>query len=812
MLIESSSIAPRKLQTRRLDADLIVVGGGLAGTCCAVTAARAGLKVVLVQDRPVLGGNASSEVRLWILGATAHMGNNNRWAREGGLVDEILVENTFRNPEGNPLILDTILLEKVVSEPNITLLLNTAVHDLEKSDADTIRLVRAFCSQSSIAYEFSAPLFCDASGDGIVGFLAGAAFRMGWESSAEFGEKLAPAKACKDLLGHSIFFYSKDTGRPVKFVPPSYALKDITRVPRWRNFSAKDTGCRLWWIEWGGLLDTVHETETIKWELWRVIYGVWNHIKNSGQFPEAENLTLEWVGTIPGKRESRRFEGDFIMRQQDIIEQRPQPDAVSFGGWAIDLHPGDGVYSSAPGCAQWHSKGIYSIPYRSLYSRNITNLFLAGRIISASHTAFGSTRVMATAGHNAQVAGMAAALCARHGLMPRQLGARIGELQQALLRAGQFIPGCALKDPEDLARSARLSVSSELRLSELLPGGDTLRLRSSWAMMLPLPAGAPPKATFFLDVARETVLRAELRVSRKHGNFTPDRTLAVLEVPLKPGAKQAVELQFGARIDHAGYAFICLMKNEALSVHLSDQRLTGVLAVCHQVNKAVATSSTQIPPEGSGIESFEFWQPQRRPAGKNLALKLTPALECFGVANLLNGLARPTTQPNAWAAAFDDPQPTLTLRWDKPQRIARLELAFDTDFDHPMESVLMGHPERVMPLCVQRFEVRQPALEPAGRAQAMPALSAVGVAAGPEGNECFACRAPDDLREPGEGLEAQALRDGEGQVLVEVRDNHQSRRSLRLDPPVTTDCLEIRLTAPGSQVPAALFEVRCYAC
>jgi thioredoxin reductase len=169
MIVEPPS-SLRTLRTDKLACDLTVVGGGLSGVCCAITAAREGVKVVLVQDRPVLGGNASSEVRLWILGATSHMGNNNRWAREGGVIDELLVENMHRNPEGNSLVLDSILLEMVVNEPNITLLLNTAVHDLEKSDPDTIKTVRAFCSQNSTLYEISAPLFCDASGDGIVGF------------------------------------------------------------------------------------------------------------------------------------------------------------------------------------------------------------------------------------------------------------------------------------------------------------------------------------------------------------------------------------------------------------------------------------------------------------------------------------------------------------------------------------------------------------------------------------------------------------------------------------------------------------------
>ncbi|MGN6554611.1 MAG: FAD-dependent oxidoreductase, partial [Verrucomicrobiota bacterium] len=388
--------ARRELKLERLATELAVIGGGLAGVCCAITAARAGCKVTLVQDRPVLGGNASSEVRLWILGATSHMGNNNRWAREGGVIDELLVENMYRNPEGNPLIFDTIVLEMVVNEPNITLLLNTAVYDLEKSDPDTIQSVRAFCSQNSTAYAITAPLFVDASGDGIVGFLAGAAFRIGAEAREEFGEKFAPEVSSKELLGHTIYFYSKDTGRPVKYTPPSFALTDITEIPRWRDIRANDMGCRFWWLEWGGATDTVHGTETIKWELWKVVYGVWNHIKNSGQFPESETMTLEWVGTIPGKRESRRFEGDYMMTQQDIVEQRKHADAVSFGGWAIDLHPVEGVYSRQSGCTQWHSKGVYQIPYRALYSRNIKNLFLAGRIISASHVAFGSTRVMAT--------------------------------------------------------------------------------------------------------------------------------------------------------------------------------------------------------------------------------------------------------------------------------------------------------------------------------------------------------------------------------------------------------------------------------
>ncbi|HCL96247.1 MAG TPA: FAD-binding dehydrogenase, partial [Verrucomicrobiales bacterium] len=398
MIREDHHEGLRAPRTETITSDLVVVGGGLAGTCAAITAARQGAKVTLVQDRPVLGGNASSEVRLWALGANSHMGNNNRWAREGGLVDEILVENTFRNKEGNALIFDTILLEKVHQEANIRLLLNTAAYEVEKSGPKTISRVHAFCSQNSTRYVLEAPLFCDASGDGIVAFQAGAAFRMGAEKPDEFGEGFAPTNGYGELLGHTIFFYSKDTGQPVNYVAPDYALKDITAVPRYRDIDVKHSGCNFWWIEYGGRRDTIHDTEEIKWELWKVVYGIWDYIKNSGKFPQAETMTLEWVGTIPGKRESRRFEGDHILIQQDVIEQRQHTDAVAVGGWSLDLHPADAVYSKESACNQWHSKGVYGIPYRCYYSRNIGNLFLAGRIISASHVAFGSSRVILTCG------------------------------------------------------------------------------------------------------------------------------------------------------------------------------------------------------------------------------------------------------------------------------------------------------------------------------------------------------------------------------------------------------------------------------
>jgi len=703
MIIEPAS-DKRSPKTQTMNADLVVVGGGLAGTCAAIAAAREGVKVILVQDRPVLGGNASSEVRLWILGATSHMGNNNRWSREGGIINEILEENLYRNRQGNAIILDTILLEKCLAEPNLILLLNTAVFDLEKSDADNISSIHAFCSQNSTRYELHAPLFCDASGDGIVGFMAGAAFRMGAESKEEFGEGFAPDKSYGELLGHSMYFYTKDAGTPVKFVPPSWALKDISEIPHYRRFNTNMQGCNFWWLEFGGRLDTIHETETIKWELWKVIYGVWNHIKNSGEFPEAETLTLEWVGNIPGKRESRRFEGDYIMRQSDVVGQSIFGDVVAHGGWAMDLHPADGVYSELPSCTQWHSKGVYGIPYRSYYSRNIRNLFLAGRIISASHVAFGSTRVMATCAAGGQAVGLAAALCREHNLLPRDLGKRIGDLQQRLVRVGQFLPECNPEDPEDLAPQAMVEASSEFSLDTLPPNPSWIQLDSGWAMLLPLEAGVSPTFGFDITAEQHGSLRVELRRASKLGHFTPDELVEALEIPFEEGIS-TVRAAFSSPVARQGYHFVTLPENPAVRVRLSHQRVSGVLAVTNACNKAVATSSVQIPPQDSGIESFEFWLPKRRPEGHNLAITVDPPIRLFGPENVIAGPARPTDQPNAWVAAPDDASPQLFLRWDQPVNIKRVIIEFDPDWDHPMESVLMTHPEEVVPFMARDFDL-----------------------------------------------------------------------------------------------------------
>ena len=762
MILENYSSDKRATKLVVLNSNLVVVGGGLSGVCAAITAARAGLKVVLIQDRPVLGGNASSEVRLWSLGATSHMGNNNRWSREGGLINEILLENLKRNKEGNPLIFDTVLLEKVYEEKNITLLLNTAVYEVEKGDDKKIKSVTSFCSQNSTTYTATAPLFCDASGDGIVAFMSGASFRMGAESKEEFDEGFAPnLEDYGNLLGHSLYFYTKDLGRPVSYTAPSFAIKNAEELPRIKNYQLGDHGCKLWWVEHGGRLDTIHQSEDIKFELWKVVYGIWDYVKNSGKYPEAANLTLEWVGTIPGKRESRRFEGDYMLAQKDIVEQRDHYDAVAFGGWAMDLHPADGIYSKHNSCTQWHGKGVYSIPYRCYYSKDLDNLFLAGRIISASHVAFGSSRVMLTCAHGAQAVGKAASICLEQNCLPRDLSTKekIKELQLALNRDGQSIPRLEIPDNEDLAQKAVVGTSSTFQFKGFNPGNDWQTLTFGTAQLLPLKADEYYSFEFELEAEEGTSVEVQLKTSIACTHFTPDHVIDSQIFQLKKGKQKLVfQTTKAQKTEH--YAYCCIMKNEKVKVRLSDERVTGLMTVQNKVNKAVSNYGRQDPPAEIAVDSFEFWTPERRPAGKNLALTLDRPIAAFGADNLLNGQLRPEShgKTNAWVAAMDDETPEVKLKWETPVDLKTIKLFFDCDFDHALETTLMGHPEEVIPFVVADYRIK----------------------------------------------------DGSGNILKEVTGNYQAINTIELEKVTRTDSLTFEFAKKEENIPVSLFKISVY--
>ena len=589
-----------------------------------------------------------------------------------------------------------------------------------------------------------------------MGYLAGADYRLGAEDKKEFDEKFAPDEEYGKLLGHTIFFYTRDTGKPVDYVAPDFALKDITEIPRYHSLKANEHGCKLWWLEYGGRLDTIHDSEAIKWELWKVVYGIWDHIKNSGEYPEAETMTLEWVGHIPGKRESRRFEGDYMFSQKDIIEQIEHFDAVSFGGWSIDLHPADGLYSEQSGCDQWHSKGVYQIPYRTMYSRNINNLFVSGRLISATHVAFGSTRVMQTCAINGEAVGTAAALCAKNKMSPRQLGQQehIGELQQKLLMNGQYIPGITQNSDCDLTKQARVEASSTYELKELTQDDSWQVLTDHRGLMIPAFKGTLPAFELTLRASEATSLEISLRRSEKGSNHTPEIILERHTVQLNAG-EQKVITEFNSVWNEDAYAFICLSNNPAVEVAMSSDRVTGVLNVIHE-QTASAFTNRQAPSEDLGVDTFDFWVPERRPSGKNMAIRFARPVTIFAPENVLNGVYRPVSSSNAWVAKTDDAAPRLSLLWQEEVTVQQIDLYLDNDFDHAMETIQWGHPERVTPFCIRAFKVT----------------------------------------------------DENGRELAVVKENHQSHKRLLLDTPVTTQRLNIEVTQSGS-APAAIFGIAC---
>lgn len=425
----------------RHEVDFCVVGGGTAGVCAALAAARRGAKVALMQERPVLGGNASSEVRVHICGADRH--NGIKHMRETGILEEIRLENLYRNPNKSFSIFDTILYEKVRFEPNITLLLNCSCFDAEM-DGERIASVTGWQLTTQTMHVVRAKIFADCSGDGILAPLTGAEHRIGREGRDEFGEPLAPEKADRKTMGMTCLFQARRHDTPQSFIPPAWAHK----YDRCEDIPYGERGHRhwnmgYWWIELGGEFDSIHDTEMLRDELLKITYGVWDHIKNSGRHPESANWAVEWIEFLPGKRESRRYIGEHILTENDLESEGRFADNVAYGGWAMDDHHPAGFRAVKIGGAatQFHrTPSPYGIPYRSLFAKRIENLMFAGRCASCTHMAMSSTRVMGTGAVMGQAVGTAAAIAVRHGIAPRDVLGRIGELQQALLADDCYIP------------------------------------------------------------------------------------------------------------------------------------------------------------------------------------------------------------------------------------------------------------------------------------------------------------------------------------------------------------------------------------
>lgn len=452
------------LEKKVLECDLCVVGGGIAGMCVAISAAREGVKVVLMHERPVLGGNASSEIRMWICGAK---GENNR---ETGILEEIMLENFYRNPTKSWPVWDSILYDFVKREKNITLLLNTTCIDakvisgrFEHGRDIKIESVTGYQMTTQRMIEVVAEFFADCSGDSILAPLTGAKFRIGRESKNEYGEDTTVEKADLMTMGMSCLVYGRETLNDVKFIPPSYATKLTESDFEHRNPDIKTEAENFWYLELGGNRDSIGDTEELRDELVPLALGTWDYIKNSGKF-DTEKWDLDFLGFLPGKRESRRMVGEYIITQRDISDGRVFEDEIAFGGWPLDDHFPGGFYHRGMPNTNFSTPAPYSLPYRALYSKNVDNLFFAGRNISMTHMAMSSIRVMATCGLLGEAVGKAVSIAVKNKCTPHDVYlSHLDTLQSLLLDEDCFLPSMSRK------------VGNVCKNSQLLGANDIVR-------------------------------------------------------------------------------------------------------------------------------------------------------------------------------------------------------------------------------------------------------------------------------------------------------------------------------------------------
>lgn len=395
--------------------DFVVLGGGIAGMCAAVSAARLGSRVALVNDRPVLGGNNSAEVRV-------HLGGHVEIGPNKGLGRMIREFGHARKGNAQPAANyeDERKQAFIDAEPGVDLYPSFRAVEV-KMDGNRIKAVKIRHIETAEEKWLEAPLFSDCTGDATVGFLAGADWRMGREARHEFGESLAPETADDMTMGASVQWYTRRTDGKSSFPEFSYGVE-------FNDGNCEEVTMGEWKWETGMNRDQIYDAERIRDYGLLVVYSNWSWLKNHHQDKDSYACReLEWVAYIAGKRESRRLMGDYILKQDDIDKNVFHEDGSFTASWSIDLHfPDPDNSEKFPGeefkAATVHN-WIYpcTVPYRCLYSRNIDNLFMAGRNISVTHVALGTVRVMRTTGMMGEVVGMAASLCRRYGCTPRQV-------------------------------------------------------------------------------------------------------------------------------------------------------------------------------------------------------------------------------------------------------------------------------------------------------------------------------------------------------------------------------------------------------
>lgn len=707
------------MEYKKKEYELVVCGGGIPGVCAAITAAREGVKVALTEQRPVLGGNSSSMALVPPHGAPALW--HSRMAREGGLIEEFALEYAQRAPlADNRCIWDLILKEWCEREEHLDLYLNARLSGAQHENG-RISSVKITQTTTETDFEFEAPVFVDATGDAFLADAVGAEFRKGREGKAEFNEIYAPEQGDNKTLPSALYMLAQRRSQPAPFNPPEWVPKyescdcfphrphAVGKFAKGKALTEDGSMIQLfWWCSLGGDRDTIKDNEEIYKDLVKEAMGIWNHLKNhcTPETREAlKNYEAAWWSPFPLRRESRRVMGDHILIERDIFEPELFEDRVSYGGWPVDVHPPEGIYSNEPPCNQVFVNELYSVPFGIMYSRNIDNLMLAGRCVSTSHVAMGSIRVMNTLGVAAQAVGMAASICVNREVDPRQVRSdHMEDLQQRLLKADSYILSLKNCDPDDLALKATVETSSCLEHSAEEHDGY-LELTYDIAQQLPISGEHVDTVSIPLKSTREDDCEVNLSLfsSGKLGRFDNKTPIFETQVMVRAGEETWVEIKPELSVAPESLLWICVTKQPGVAWAYSNEegfntrfsaRFQGDLSARPSHGHATVAPVTddwfpinhhgRLPHELHDWASDTVGMQFDRKVRATLCHRIEPASSPYQGCNVINGISRAEDWPNIWISdpAQELPQ-TLSLKWEEPQSVKSIYLTFDTDLDAP---------------------------------------------------------------------------------------------------------------------------------
>lgn len=792
-----------------IEAQVVVLGGGLAGFAAAVSAARHGANTILVQDRPVLGGNASSEVRVTPHGA----GQHHPYGTETGLMAEAALaersrchiepmENGWTNSQW-----DLALYDICKRTPNLRLQMNTSLTDVILEDGTrgsnldpedqrvtteagymerpainpSRKIVAVECSvaNAETLLRIEGQQFIDCTGDGLCAHLAGCSWRWGSESVDEFNEIHAPTEANSLTMGSSLQFYCHDVGKPVPFTPPPWIkrLDDADFFYGGTGRLPNNPRGGFWWIEIGVPYNTIHDNEAIRSELTDWTLGVWDWMKNRDERmrERCANYVLDWVGQLPGKRESRRILGKYLINENDLKLNRAFDDEVAYGGWFLDLHTPGGLKAETaePAAATGYDGhdleaarghvGPYGLPLGILQSRDIDNLGLAGRDISASKAALGSIRVMQTCGVLGQAIGTAAAIAIRDGNVITDLSSeQVKVLQDTLRRDGVFLPNIDSPVAGDLVPQGALSASSEELLvqspidlsptsvSEVRPDRQPADLAQC------IPVAGPRLDAIRLCMSSNASTAIKVPVVLRHvqsiWNYDQEDGAIIAQgvVTVVPGVAQwcrwELDLDLPEALRTGGYVRLELLM--VAPGQIWWERASRVALACPAYYLMSCAD-----PEKRG-------ERYRRIGGTgSFGFAVEPAQPVFAAENVAGAQNRPFLNTGMWRSSPDLPMPqSLTCRWQQAKVVQQVELQFSGDLEKQI---------------------------------------------------CRNAALSVDAEIPSH-YEVQIEADGDWQTVASVEENFQLYRFHRLDVPVNTNAVRILITQTNGSRSASIANLRVF--